>query len=721
MRRGTRRRLISIMHTNRLAQQKSPYLLQHAHNPVDWYPWGEEAFEKARVENRPIFLSIGYSTCHWCHVMERESFENEEIAALLNRDYVAIKVDREERPDVDRIYMTYVQSTTGSGGWPMSVWLTPELQPFFGGTYFPPENRWGHPGFASILTQIAEAWAADREKIEESARHVVEQLRKQVEVAPTRAGAAFDAATLESAFSSFRRSFDSRLGGFGAAPKFPRVSVHHFLLRYYARTKNREALDMVLLTLREMAKGGMNDQLGGGFHRYSVDERWFVPHFEKMLYDQAQIAISYLEAFQATGDQQYADAARRIFDYVLRDMTDSGGGFYSAEDADSAIAPEHPDLKGEGAFYIWSMDEIQALLSQPAAEWFCYRYGVHESSNVASDPHGEFTGKNILYQAHTVEETARHFSQPPGEVRAALNDAGTLLMAARAQRVRPLRDDKILTAWNGLMISAFAKGGAVLDDTHNAARYAEAARRAADFVIGRMYDAPSGTLLRRYRAGEAAIPGFLDDYAMFVQGLLDLYEAQFDRRHLDLAVRLTEKQQELFEDTGTGAFFSTAADDHRLVLRVKEDYDGAEPSGNSVAVMNLVRLARMTNRAAFGESAQRTLAAFASRLSLAPVAIPQMLTACEFLLGEPREIILAGQHDSAEMRALLRELHTRFVPSRVVLLVDSVETQQALAAGIPSIQSMNPLEGRARAYVCRNYTCRLPVTEPAEFAELIQY
>ena len=337
-----------------------------------------------------------------------------------------------------------------------------------------------------------------------------------------------------------------------------------------------------------------------------------------------------------------------------------------------------------------------------------------------SDPHGEFTGKNILYQAHTVEETARHFSQPPGEVQTALDRACSLLMAARAQRVRPLLDDKILTAWNGLMISAFAKGGAVLDGAHNAARYAEAARRAAEFVIGHLYDAPSGRLLRRYREGGAAIPGFLDDYAMFVQGLLDLYEAQFDRRHLELAVRLTEKQQELFEDTASGAFFSSAADDHRLVLRVKEDYDGAEPSGNSVAVMNLVRLARMTNRAAFRESAERTLAAFASRLAVAPVAIPQMLTACEFLLGEPREIILAGRRDSVEMRALLRALHTRFVPSRVVLLVDSPETRQALAAGIPSIASMNPLEGRASAYVCRNYTCQLPVCDPAKFAELIQ-
>jgi uncharacterized protein YyaL (SSP411 family) len=704
------------MHTNRLAQQKSPYLLQHAHNPVDWYPWGEEAFETARLQNKPIFLSIGYATCHWCHVMERESFENQEIATLMNRHYVAIKVDREERPDVDRIYMTFVQATTGSGGWPMSVWLTPELKPFFGGTYFPPENRWGHPGFGSILTQIAQAWESDRQKIEEAARSAVEQLKKHVEVAPTRAGAAFDAATLESAFSTFRRTFDARLGGFGGAPKFPRVSVHHFLLRYYARTKNREALDMVLLTLREMAKGGMNDQLGGGFHRYSVDDRWFVPHFEKMLYDQAQIAISCLEGLQVTGDRQYADTARGIFDYVLRDMTDAGGGFYSAEDADSAISPGDPDLKGEGAFYVWSREEIHALVGQPAAEWFCYRYGVREDSNVESDPHGEFTGKNILYQAHTVEETARHFSRPPAEVQTALDRAGGLLLAARAKRVRPLLDDKILTAWNGLMISALAKGGAVLDD----ARYAEAARLAAEFVIGRLYDASSGKLLRRYRQGDAAIPGFLDDYAMFTQGLLDLYETQFDRRHLELAVRLTEKQAELFEDSASGAFFGTAADDRRLVLRVKDDYDGAEPSGNSVAVMNLLRLARMTNRDDFRQSAERTLAAFASRLALAPVAIPQMLTACEFLLGEPREIVLAGRRDSTQMRALVRELHTRFVPNRVVLLVDSPETQQALARAIPSVASMNPVEGRANAYVCRNYTCQLPVSEPARFAELIQ-
>ena len=705
------------MPTNRLANEKSPYLLQHAHNPVDWHPWGPEAFEKARRENKPIFLSIGYSTCHWCHVMERESFENDGIAALLNRDYVAIKVDREERPDVDRIYMTFVQATTGGGGWPMSVWLTPELQPFFGGTYVPPENRFGHPGFASVLTQIADAWRADRGQIEDSARDVVAQLQKQVAVAPAHAGgAAIDAAILDTGYFVFRRTFDSHLGGFGGAPKFPRPSVHNFLLRYYARTKSDEALEMVLLTLREMAKGGMHDQLGGGFHRYSVDDRWFVPHFEKMLYDQAQLAISYLEAFQITREPEYAATARRIFDYVLRDMTDAAGGFYSAEDADSVIDPAEPGRKGEGAFYIWTAAEIRALLAPPAADWLCYRYGVAEGGNVTHDPHEEFTGRNILYQANDVEDVALHFERPVEEVRARLGEAERVLLEARGRRVRPHLDDKVLTSWNGLMISAFALGGAVLEEP----RCAEAARRAAEFLIARMYDPAAGALLRRYRQGDAAIPAFLDDYALFTQALLDLYEAQFDLRHLELAVRLAEKQSELFEDREHGGFFIAAAGDASLVMRVKEDYDGAEPSGNSVAVMNLLRLAQMTGRAAFREAADRALAAFAPRLNAAPVALPQMLAACEFLLGAPREIVLAGDRDGADTRALLRALRGRFVPNRIVLLVDSPEARRTLAAFIPTIASMEKQNARAAAYVCRNYTCELPVSEADRFAELLQ-
>ena len=685
------------MPTNRLAQEKSPYLLQHANNPVDWYPWGEEAFAKARAEDKPIFLSVGYSTCHWCHVMEHESFENGAIADILNREFVAIKVDREERPDVDRIYMTFVQATSGSGGWPMSVWLTPDLKPFFGGTYFPPENRWGHPGFGSVLSQIASAWKSDREKIGESAVSIVEQLKQHVAVEPAHGGVIFDAATLDSGFAIFRRSFDARLGGFGGAPKFPRPSVFNFLLRYHVRTKNDEARDMVLLTLREMARGGMHDQLGGGFHRYSVDDRWFVPHFEKMLYDQAQLAISYVEAFQLTGDRQYADVARRTFDYVLRDMTDAGGAFYSAEDADSVIDPAHPDLKGEGAFYIWSADEIRRITGG-AADAFMRRYGVRENGNVDHDPHGEFTGKNILYQAALAEDTI------------ALARAEAALLEARGHRIRPHLDDKILTSWNGLMISAFARGGAALEEP----RYAEAARRAAEFILTRMYDPATGVLLRRYRAGEAAIPGFLDDYALFVQALIDLYEAQFDLAHLQTAVKLTEKMRELFEDP-KGACYSSPEGDNSLVLRVKEDYDGAEPSGNSVAAMNLLRLARMTNRPEFREAAERTFAAFGTRLSHAPVAVPQMLAACEFALSEPREIVFAGARGTAALEGLLRELHRRFVPNRVVMLADP-----KLAGWVPGIEDMSAPAGGASVSVCRNYTCQLPVSEPAQFGELIQ-
>jgi uncharacterized protein YyaL (SSP411 family) len=706
------------MHTNRLANEKSPYLLQHAHNPVDWHAWGEEAFEKARREDKPIFLSIGYSTCHWCHVMERESFEDEQIADLLNRDFVPIKVDREERPDVDRIYMTFVQATTGGGGWPMSVWLTPDLEPFFGGTYFPPENRWGHPGFGSVLSQLASAWRTERKRVLDSARDIVEQLQKSVSIAPARAGKpVLDPAILDGGFNGFRRTFDTHRGGFGGAPKFPRPSVHNFLLRYYARTKNREGLDMVLLTLREMAQGGMNDQLGGGMHRYSVDERWFVPHFEKMLYDQAQLAISYVEAFQITGDHEYAATARTIFDYVLREMTDSGGAFYSAEDADSALDPAQPQVKGEGAFYIWSAEEIRGLVGQTAYDWFAYRYGVEERGNVAHDPHGEFTGKNILFQAHAIEETAAHFRQDVESVRAAIEKARGVLFEARSRRPRPQRDDKILAAWNGLMISSFALGGAALNEP----AYAEAARRAAEFVLTRMYDPTTGILLRRYREGEAAIPGFLDDYALFAQSLLDLYEAQFDRRHLDLAIHITEKQRELFEDRQNGGFFSTADGDRSLVLRVKEDYDGAEPSGNSVAALNLLRLAQITGRAAaFRESAERLLAAFGSRLSAAAMAIPQLLVAYDFLLSEPRQIVIAGDRGATDTKALVQTVHSRFLPNRILLLIDSEEGREALAAGAPAVTAMTKVNGRAAAYVCQNYTCQLPVTEAGQLAELLQ-
>jgi hypothetical protein len=704
------------MHSNRLAFEKSPYLLQHAHNPVDWYPWGEEAFARARAEDKPIFLSIGYSTCHWCHVMERESFENAAIAAQLNRDFVSIKVDREERPDIDRVYMSFVQATTGGGGWPMSVWLTPELQPFFGGTYFPPEDRRGHAGLENVLDQIAQAWRCDRRRIGEAAREALEQLAKRstLDAAPD-GRPAIDYDTIERGFDIFRRIYDAVNGGFGQAPKFPRPVVFEFLLRYHARTGNREALAIVLDTLRKMASGGVHDQLGGGFHRYSVDERWRVPHFEKMLYDQAQLATAYVEAFQISGDEFFAQTARHILDYVLRDMTAPEGGFYSAEDADSVIDSDEPSVEGEGAFYIWSADEIQSTVAAPAAAWFAWRYGVIEDGNVAEDPHDEFAGRNILYRAATVEETAAEFGRPVEEVRAALEAAEAALLNARAGRVRPRLDDKILTAWNGMMISALSLGGAALEEP----RYAAAARRAADFALARLIEPSTGQLLRRYRAGEAAIPGFLEDYALLTQALLDLYEAQFDRRDLDCAVRLAEKQSALFEDAA-GGFFHSPADDASVILRLKEDYDGAEPSGNSVAILNLLRLAQFTGRADFRASAERGLAAFASRLARVPAALPAMLTAGEFYLADPRQIVVAGPRDDPATRALLGAFHARFVANRIVLLIDSDDARRAFARGIPAIESMRPAAGQPSAYVCRDYSCQLPVTEAAQLAELLQ-
>jgi uncharacterized protein YyaL (SSP411 family) len=667
-----------------LAGEKSPYLLQHAHNPVDWYPWGEEAFAKARAEDKPIFLSIGYSTCHWCHVMERESFENEAIAEILNREFVPVKVDREERPDIDRIYMLFVQSATGSGGWPMSVWLTPDGKPFFGGTYFPPDNRYGRPGFGALLRHLAQAWRTDRAKIEKSGAQVLEQLREISAAGQEPAdGAARE--SLQFTFEYFRRSFDTRFGGFGGAPKFPRPAVLNFLLRYGMFAQEHEAQLMVFKTLEEMAKGGMHDQLGGGFHRYSVDERWFVPHFEKMLYDQAQLAVSYLEAYQISREAVFAETARGICDYVLRELTHPDGGFYSAEDADSAIDPARPDEKGEGAFYVWEASEIREILGVAAAAIFNRRYGVVDGGNVAEDPHGEFRGKNILYQAYPAEPEQREI----------LAEARARLLAARARRPRPHLDDKILAGWNGLMISAFAKAAQVLDD----ARYLAAAQRAAGFLRAQLWR--DGQLLRRYREGEAAIAAFLDDHACLANGLVDLYETDFDPRHLDWAEQLAEAALARFADPA-GGFFATAAGQRDLILRMKDDYDGAEPSGNSMLTLALLRLARLRGREDFRQAAEGTLAAYSGKMRTGGPGIPQMLVAQMFALAPPMEIVFAGPADEA----LLRTMRSRFLPNAVVLRAE--HTPQASQYSSPGV------------YLCENFTCQLPVSSVAELEKRLQ-
>ncbi len=700
---------------NRLAQEKSPYLLQHAFNPVEWYPWGEEAFAKARKENKPIFLSIGYSTCHWCHVMEHESFENDSIARIMNENFVCIKVDREERPDVDKVYMTTVQALTGQGGWPLSVWLTPDLKPFFGGTYFPPDSRYGRPGFADLLRQLSNAWQNRREEILDSGDKILAALKEHANSSGA-SSSVLKTPLLRTAYSQFDHSYDERLGGFGSAPKFPRPSVFNFLLRYHTRKNERGGRDMTLHTLQRMRAGGMYDHLGGGFHRYSVDAYWRVPHFEKMLYDQAQLVWSYLEAYQITREKFYANVARETLDYVLRDMTHPEGGFYSAEDADSALDPKHPEEKVEGAFYMWRQAEMVEVLGNEDAEVFNYLYGVSASGNTISDPQGEFEDRNVLYAAYTLSEAAKRFKRSEDELETLVAHAKTKLFAARAHKPRPHLDDKIITAWNGLMISAFARAAQVLEEP----KYLEAATRAAAFVIAKNYDPNTHTLKRRYRDGEAKFPAHLDDYSYFVLGLLDLYEASFDIKCLQQAAALTETQIRLFRDEQGGGFFDTSGEDASILLRTKEDYDGAEPSGNSIAVWNLLRLAQMLNRQEWWDLAESTLRTFAARLEKMPHAMPQMLAAMDFSLDKPKQIIIAGKPDAADTRALLAAIHARFIPNKILLLAEGEEGQKFLSASLPIVSSMTMINGKATAYVCENYACQLPTNEVEVLLQLLE-
>lgn len=694
--------------TNKLANEKSPYLLQHAHNPVDWYPWGEAAFAKARRENKPVFLSIGYSTCHWCHVMAHESFENPAIAEVLNRYFISVKVDREERPDVDRMYMAFVQAATGGGGWPLSVWLTPDLKPFVGGTYYPPEDRWGQPGFKSVLLKIAEAWSKDHAGINASSSEMLERLR-QATAPATKDAVQLERALPDRAYLQIKASYDPVQGGFSGAPKFPRPAAPDFLLRYYARTGTRDALDMVLFTLRKMANGGIHDHLGGGFHRYAVDERWHVPHFEKMLYDQAQLANSYLDAYQITREAYFAEAVRDILHYVRRVMTGPQGQFYSAEDADSDV-PGRPGEHAEGAFYVWEHHEIEFVLGQRQAVLFNCRYGVEKNGNVRTDPHGEFRGKNVLIVSRPVEELAKRFGLSAADVEQTLAASRALLLEKRDFRPRPHLDDKTITAWNGLMISAFARAYQILGDED----CLMAATAAAAFILDNLYVPANGILLRRYRDGQAAIEGYADDYAFMIHGLLDLYEAAFDVAHLNRAIELQEKQNALFLDKRAGGYFSTTGYDKTILLRIKEDYDGAEPSANSVSLQNLLRLAQMTDNQEYREQAERIIAAFSPKLERAPHAMPRMISAFDFHLAKPRQIIIAGKPGAADTRKLLQALQDLFIPNKTVMLADGATGQRNLEKHFKFIASIAPVGGEATAYVCENGVCKLPVTDPAE-------
>ncbi|WP_281795764.1 thioredoxin domain-containing protein [Desulforhabdus amnigena] len=673
---------------NRLSQEKSPYLLQHADNPVDWYPWGEEAFKKAKEEDKPVFLSIGYATCHWCHVMEHESFEDMEVAKLLNENAVCIKVDREERPDVDQIYMTVCQALTGSGGWPLSVFMTPDRKPFFAGTYFPKSGRMGMPGFMDIIAQVAGLWKKDRQRLLRVSDEITNAIQPRK---PTGQGPALDAETLDNAHRHFSRSFDHTWGGFGAAPKFP--TPHHltFLLRQHKRDPQSEALDIVEKTLDAMRDGGIFDQVGFGFHRYSVDEKWLVPHFEKMLYDQALLAMAYTEAFQAGGKARFAQVAREIFEYVLRDMTDSKGGFYSAEDADSEGR--------EGLFYVWTPQEVKDILGAEAGDVFCRFYDI--------TPEGNFEESlSIPHISRSVELMAPGFGMEAEELEKLLEKGRLKLFAVREKRVHPFKDDKVLTAWNGLMIAALAKGYQVLRDP----AYLDAACAAARFILNTLRR-EGGRLFRRYRHGEVAHRGYADDHAFLVWGLLELYESTFDAFYLEEAVKVHQQMMDLFWDEEEGGFFYTAEDNEPLIVRDKEIYDAAVPSSNSVGVLNLLRLARMTGNTQWEEKAQQLFNRFAGMVADFPAGYTQFLHAVDFALGPALEIIVAGNPEEVSTQEMVETVHGLFLPHRVLMLRSEDGRSGGIEELAPFVKPLKSIDGKPMAYVCQNFACKEPVTE----------
>jgi len=695
---------------NRLAGERSPYLLQHANNPVDWFPWGADAFERARTQDKPIFLSIGYSTCHWCHVMEHESFEDEATAAVLNREFVSIKVDREERPDVDRVYMTFVQATTGAGGWPMSVFLTPDLQPFFGGTYFPPAPRWGRPSFVQLLTQLAQAWRDDRARVSESAATIVDRLREATGADAPAADRA-PVAGLEAigaGVATFTQAFDSRHGGFGGAPKFPRPSELLFLLAAHGLTRSYDAKKMALDTLRAMALGGIRDHVGGGFHRYSVDAEWRVPHFEKMLYDQAQLVVAYLEAVQVSGEPFYAAVAEDTLDYVLRDLTAPDGAFYSAEDADSDIGGGE---KREGAFYVWTAEEIDRLFGADASV-VRRRFGVEDEGNAPSDPQGEFRGQNILYVAQSVEDVATRSGRAEADVMRILADARQTLFDVRSRRPRPHRDDKVIAAWNGMMIAAFARAARVLVDSPRRGDWRRAAERAAEAVQTLLWRADERRLLRRYRDHEAAIDGFCEDYACVAWGLLELFQTTGEARWLRWAQAIVTTQKELFWDDRDGGWFSTTGEDRSVLLRLKEDYDGAEPAAASITVRNLLTLAHLVDEPAWREIAQRAFERYGPGLNRVARVMPFMLSNLVIWHSAPVQIVIASGNDPDETAALEIVAARRYVPGAIEIRLPP-DGAQAFDGWLPWLAAMTSRDGHASAYVCRDLACQAPVTSAA--------
>jgi uncharacterized protein YyaL (SSP411 family) len=688
---------VTAEHTNRLTREKSPYLLQHAQNPVDWFAWNDEAFAKSRAENKPILLSIGYSTCHWCHVMERESFEDEKIGKFLNEHFVSIKVDREERPDVDKIYMTFVQSTTGGGGWPLNVFLTPDLKPFFGGTYFPPDARYGRPSFLQLLEQIANLWHERKNEIAASANEIHAKLGTAT-ANSAKANSSLTADVLKNSAEIFKSSYDSIHGGFGGAPKFPQPSIPSLVLRAAKRFGDDEAVEMVLHTCERMAAGGIHDQLGGGFARYAVDAEWLVPHFEKMLYDNAQLVQLYLDAHLVSKSEignwkskMYADTARDILDYVLRDMTHPDGGFFSAEDADSE--------GHEGKFYCWTQDELSRLLTVDEFNVAAKFFGITAEANFIDHSHPTpLAGQNVLSIVD---------SKIAAEDFPLLASAKQKMLAARAQRIRPHLDDKILASWNGLMLGAFARASAALDEE----KYRAAAEKNLRFIQEKLWDEKSKTLFHRWRDGGRDRVQLLEAYAFLLSGVIELYEATLEPKHLDFAIELTDTMLAKFFDSENGGFWQSAADSKDLIRRVKDDYDGAEPSGNSVATLSLLKLGAITGRKNFTEAAGKTLRLFAHRLQNFPQAMPFMLHALDFSLQEPKRVVIAGKSDSEKSQELLLAAHSVYQPNKII---------SGNSGAVEEFAKTLPARNEATAYFCTGNSCQPPTSDAAKVKELLK-
>jgi uncharacterized protein YyaL (SSP411 family) len=676
-------------HTNSLAREKSPYLLQHAHNPVDWFAWNDEAFAKARREDKPVFLSIGYSTCHWCHVMERESFEDERLGAFLRENFVRIKLDREERPDVDKIYMTFVQSTTGSGGWPLNVFLTPELKPFFGGTYFPPDARQGRPSFLQLLEQINGLWRERKLEIAASA----DELHARLELVTARdakENIPLTPATLQRATEMFKESYDPANGGFGGAPKFPQPSIPALVLRAAKHFGDDAATQMVLETCKKMSAGGIHDQLGGGFARYAVDAEWLVPHFEKMLYDNAQLAQLYLDAFLVSGDSRHADTARDILDYILRDMTHSGGGFFSAEDADSEGR--------EGKFYCWTHEELSKLLTVEEFNVAAKYFGITVEGNFVDHSHPTpLAGQNVL---SIVNPQVADADKP------LLISAMQKMSEVRAGRIRPHLDDKILASWNGLMLGAFPRASVVLGDE----KYSAAAEKNVSFLRAKLWDEKSKTLFHRWRDGERDNVQLLEGYAFLLSGVLELYEATLKPAHLDFAIELADAMLAKFYDAANGGFWQSPAGTNDLILRVKDDYDGAEPSGNSVATLALLKLAKITGREDFQSAAEATLQLFAHRLQNQPAALAFMLHALDFWLDEPRRAVIVGDTNSTSFHELLRAAHSVYQPNKIIL---------GNSGAVEPFAKTLPVKNEAAVFICTGTACQPPTGDVKILRQLL--